>query len=112
MDNVISKKKGVCGGDACIEGHRIRVADVAYLRSRMGYTTGHIIRSYPGLHKKQIQAAMRYYRDHREEIERVWEADERSDANAQASYRAPEASSGVDFVQASSKEDRSLGEKA
>ncbi len=73
---MIVKKKGICGGDAIITGTRIRVADIVNMKERLGYTTGDIIRAYPGLHKKQIQAAMRYHREHLTEVQQVIKADD------------------------------------
>jgi uncharacterized protein (DUF433 family) len=64
--------EGVVGGEARIEGHRIRVRDVAIARDLDGLTPEEIAASvYPGLTLAQVYSALAYYEDHREEIERA-----------------------------------------
>src|SRR5438105_11596759 len=65
----ITKIPGVCGGRACIAGHRIRVADIVVWHDHRGYTPDEIVGFFPGLTLADIHAALAYYFDHRQEIE-------------------------------------------
>ncbi len=64
----ITKTPGVCGGKARIEGHRIRVMDIALLHERLGLNANEIIGHYPTLTLSDVHAALAYYFDHIEEI--------------------------------------------
>lgn len=64
----ISKTPGVCGGKACIAGHRIRVLDIAIYHD-MGKMPGEIVQMFPSITEADVHAAIAYYLDHREEIE-------------------------------------------
>ena len=72
----ISKTPGVCGGRACIAGHRIRVADVVAWHERRGYAADEIVALFPGLTLGDVYAALAYYFDHRAEIEADWRLDD------------------------------------
>jgi uncharacterized protein (DUF433 family) len=72
----ISKTPGVCGGRACIAGHRIRVADIVVWHERRGYAPDEIVAMFPGLALGDVHAALAYYFDHRDEIEADLRADE------------------------------------
>jgi uncharacterized protein (DUF433 family) len=65
----IEKKPGVCGGRACIAGHRIRVADVVAWHERRGYCPEEIVDMFPGITLSDVYAALAYYFDNRDEIE-------------------------------------------
>ncbi|MHB9047359.1 MAG: DUF433 domain-containing protein [Pirellulales bacterium] len=73
MENVltqhITKTPGVCGGRACIAGHRIRVMDIVGWHERRGYTAAQIVDMFPGVTRADIYAALAYYYDNREEVE-------------------------------------------
>jgi uncharacterized protein (DUF433 family) len=73
MANVISdhitKTPGVCGGKACIAGHRIRVMDVVVWHEMRGYSPDEIVAMFPGITLADVYAALTYYFDNREEIE-------------------------------------------
>ncbi|MGE0883680.1 MAG: DUF433 domain-containing protein [Blastocatellales bacterium] len=64
----ITKTPDVCGGKARIEGHRIRVMDIALLHERLGLSVNEIIGHYPNLTLGDVHAALAYYFDHIEEI--------------------------------------------
>lgn len=64
----ISKTPGVCGGKACIAGHRIRVLDIAIYHDD-GRTPAEIVEMFPSITEADVHAAIAYYLDHREEIE-------------------------------------------
>jgi len=65
---------GLLSGEARIDGHRIRVRDVMAARDRGGMTPEEIAATvYPTLSLAQVYAALAYYEDHREEIDRAFE---------------------------------------
>jgi len=65
----IVKTPDLCGGRACIAGHRIRVADIVVWHERRGYSPDEIVSLFPGLTLGDVHAALAYYFDNREEIE-------------------------------------------
>jgi len=65
----ITKTAGVCGGKACIAGHRIRVMDVVVWYEQRGYSPDEIVEMFPGITLADIHAALAYYFDNRIEIE-------------------------------------------
>lgn len=69
----ITKTPGVCGGRACIAGHRIRVMDVVLLHDQGDMTPQAIADEYPGITVADVYAALVYYHDHRDEIEHDFE---------------------------------------
>jgi uncharacterized protein (DUF433 family) len=73
MDNVlvrhIDKQPGVCGGRACIAGHRVRVLDIVVWHERRGYSPDQIVDMFPGITLADVYAALTYYFDNRDEIE-------------------------------------------
>ncbi|QDU18123.1 DUF433 domain-containing protein [Urbifossiella limnaea] len=79
----ISKTPGVCGGKACIAGHRIRVMDVMIWHEMSGMTPAQIVEQYPTISVADVHAAIAYYLDHREEIE----ADIRRGHEVEEKYR-------------------------
>ncbi len=64
----IVKTPGTCGGRARIDGHRIRVQDVAIEYEWQGLSPEEIFHEHPGLTLAQVHAALAYYYDHRDEI--------------------------------------------
>jgi len=60
---------GICGGKPRIDGHRIRVQDVALWHERLGYSVAEIVAHYPQLTLAEVHAALAYYYDHRETIQ-------------------------------------------
>jgi uncharacterized protein (DUF433 family) len=73
MENVlvkhIEKTPGVCGGRACIAGHRIRVMDIVGWHEKRGQSIAQIVEMFPGISRADIHAALAYYFDNIEEIE-------------------------------------------
>ncbi len=75
----ISKTPGICGGRACINGHRIRVMDVVVLHEMQRMSPSEIVYQYPGITLADVYAALAYYHDHRAEIEADFENDRKWD---------------------------------
>lgn len=65
----ITKTSGVCGGKACIAGHRIRVMDIVVWHEMRGYSPDEIIGLFPGITLAEVHAALAYYFDNRAEVE-------------------------------------------
>jgi uncharacterized protein (DUF433 family) len=65
----IEKTPGVCGGRACVAGHRIRVQDIVVWHERRGYSPDEIVDMFPGITLADVYAALTYYFDNRQEIE-------------------------------------------
>ena len=69
---------GKLGGEPCIDGHRIRVRDVAAARDDGGYSAEEIAASiFPSLTLAEVYAALAYYEDHRGEIATFAAAEDR-----------------------------------
>jgi uncharacterized protein (DUF433 family) len=71
IEHIVSTP-GVCGGRPRIAGHRIRVQDIvlAYEGTGGSWSVERIAEEYE-ISPAQIHAALSYYYDHREEIERA-----------------------------------------
>ena len=54
-----------------IAGHRIRVQDVVIWHEKLGMSPDEIVHHYPTITLADIYAALAYYWDHRDEIERA-----------------------------------------
>jgi uncharacterized protein (DUF433 family) len=65
----ITKTPGVCGGRACIAGHRIRVLDVVAWHEWRGRSPEEIVDLFPGITLADVYAALAYYFDNRQEID-------------------------------------------
>ncbi|MGQ0636342.1 MAG: DUF433 domain-containing protein [Planctomycetaceae bacterium] len=60
------------GGEPHVAGHRIRVRDIVAARDKGGCTPEEISGTvYPALTLAEVYAALAYYEDHREEIDRA-----------------------------------------
>lgn len=66
----ITKTPDICGGDACIRGHRIPVWGLVQHR-RLAGGDAEILRSYPTLTPVDLKAAWEYAAAHPEEIDRA-----------------------------------------
>jgi uncharacterized protein (DUF433 family) len=67
---------GTCGNKPRIAGTRIRVQDIAAL-TEMGQFPDEITAAYPHLTLDDIHAALVYYHDHRDDIEKQMDEDEK-----------------------------------
>ena len=71
----ISRTPGICGGKACITGHRVRVLDVVGWHEHQGMTPDEIVSHVPSVTLADIHAALAYYFDHMEEIQQEMRAE-------------------------------------
>jgi uncharacterized protein (DUF433 family) len=71
----IVRTQGICEGRPCIEGHRIRVQDVAIEYERQSLSPEEICQQHPGLTLAQVHTALAFFYDHRDEIISEIEAD-------------------------------------
>ena len=63
-------KPGVCGGKPCVAGTRIRVQDIYVWHDLQGQSADEIVSRFPQLTMADVYAALAYYWDHRDEIQR------------------------------------------
>ena len=61
---------GVRGGKPRIAGHRITVSDIAIWHERMAMSPDEIVSEYPTITLSDVHAALAYYFDHRDEVDR------------------------------------------
>ena len=71
----ISRTPGVCGGKACIAGHRVRVLDIVVWHEHQGMTPDEIVSHVPTITLADVHAALAYYFDHIEEIQQEMRAE-------------------------------------
>jgi uncharacterized protein (DUF433 family) len=64
----ITKTPGICGGKACIAGHRVRVMDIVVGHEDLGLSADELVSAYPKLTLSDIHAALAYYFDNVDEI--------------------------------------------
>ncbi len=74
----ITKTPGVCGGDACVRGHRIPVWVLVGYR-RLGLSDPRILEAFPSLNSADLDAAWNYAREHPDEIDRAIHDNEEGD---------------------------------
>src|SRR5689334_7840013 len=65
----ITKTPGVCGGKACVAGHRIRVLDIVLWHEKRGLSPEEILTVFPSITLADVYAALAYYLDHRDDVE-------------------------------------------
>src|SRR5437016_523802 len=80
MVNVITqhivKTPGVCGGRACVAGHRVRVMDIVGWHETRGMSVADIVAMFPGITRADVHAALAYYLDNVEEIQEDFRKDD------------------------------------
>jgi len=74
----IERTPGVCGGQPRIAGRRIRVQDIAVWHERLGMSVDEIVSAYPSITPADVHAALAYYWDNRETIEKRIASERRS----------------------------------
>jgi uncharacterized protein (DUF433 family) len=82
----ITKTPGICGGRACIAGHRVRVMDIVLWHEMRGHGPADVVGMFPGLTLADVHAALAYYFDHRDEIAGDFRNDEEWAKHAETSY--------------------------
>ena len=71
----ITRVPGICGGKACIAGHRVRVLDIVVWHEHRGLTPDEIVSHLPTITLADVHAALAYYFDHIEEIQQEMRAE-------------------------------------
>ena len=69
--NYIVQEEGICGGHPRIAGTRLKVLHIALEYERLGWTPDQICEAHPGITLSQVHAAVSYYYDHKQEIDRT-----------------------------------------
>ena len=69
LDEHIEITPGVMGGKPRIAGHRISVQNVVIWHNEMGYSVEKIAEDY-NLSLADVYAALAYYHDHKEEVDK------------------------------------------
>jgi uncharacterized protein (DUF433 family) len=73
----ITKTPGVCGGRACIAGHRIRVMDIVVWHEVRGMSAAKIVEEiFPSITQADVHAALAYYFDNVEDIQKDFQNDQ------------------------------------
>jgi uncharacterized protein (DUF433 family) len=72
----IESTPGVCGGKPRVAGRRVRVQDIYVLHELKGLSPDEILRHFPDITLADVHAALAYYWDHQEEIQRQMKEDE------------------------------------
>lgn len=74
----ITKTPGVCGGSACVRGHRIPVWLLVGYR-KLGLTNARLLEYYPSIEQPDLEAAWEYYEANHNEIEQDIRENEEGD---------------------------------
>jgi uncharacterized protein (DUF433 family) len=69
LDAMLVRTPGVCGGRLCIAGHRITVNHIAVM-FKQGLNAEEIGAQYPHVSLGKIHAALAYYLENRDEVDR------------------------------------------
>lgn len=83
--NHIEMTPGVCGGKPRIAGTRIRVEDIVVWHELQGKSPNEIVADFPQLSLADVHAALVYYFDHLDEIQRQMHEARQYAAKMQAS---------------------------
>src|SRR4051812_44686410 len=75
IDDRITRTPGVCGGKACIAGHRVRVLDIVVWHEHQGMAPDEIVSHIPTITLADVHAALAYYFDHIDEIQEEMQAE-------------------------------------
>ena len=67
--------EGARGPKARIAGHRVRVVDIVNMHEDQGWSPAEIVEQIPTITLADVYAALAYYHDNRDEIER-WIAED------------------------------------
>ena len=76
--SIITRNKVICGGEPIIQGTRITVRDIVEYQE-IYQSKERVLKALPHLILEDIEAALDYYRQHRQEIEAYRQAEEESE---------------------------------
>ncbi len=74
----VTQTPGICGGRPRIDGHRVRVQDIAVEHEWRAMSPEEICQQHPGLTPAEVHSALAYYYDHRDAILAAIEDDRRA----------------------------------
>lgn len=86
IERIVSKPN-VCGGKPCLAGTRIRVQDIYVWHELQGLSADEIVSRFAHLTMGDVYAALTYYWDHRDDIQRQMQ--EESDFVEQMKQKHP-----------------------
>ncbi len=66
----IQRSPEICGGKPCVAGTRVRVWDIHVWHDLNGRTPEEIVASFPQVSVADVHAALAYYHDNREPLEK------------------------------------------
>lgn len=72
----IARDEGICGGQPRIAGTRLKAQHIAIEYERLGWTPDQICDAHPGITLAQVHAALSYYFEHKDEIDKTIREDE------------------------------------
>ncbi len=75
--NMIVSNPEIRSGRPIIAGTTLRVQDIAVAHVYKGYSPEEVVRQYPTVNLAQVHAALAYYYDHKADIDRQIEEDEK-----------------------------------
>jgi uncharacterized protein (DUF433 family) len=64
--------EGALGPKPRIVGHNIRVEDVMNWYENQGMSVSEILEQFPTITRADVHAALDYYWDHKDELDRLW----------------------------------------
>jgi uncharacterized protein (DUF433 family) len=85
----IASKPDVCGGKPCVAGTRIRVQDIYVWHELQGQSADEIVSTFPHITMADVYAALAYYWDHRDEIQRQMQEETTLVENMKRKYPSP-----------------------
>jgi uncharacterized protein (DUF433 family) len=81
--------QGAGGPKPRIVGQRIRVQDVVIWHEKLGWSPDQIVHEFPTLTLADVHAALAYYWDHRDEIERALAEEDALEEALKQGYTGP-----------------------
>jgi uncharacterized protein (DUF433 family) len=88
IDGEIERDPDICAGDPVLAGTRFPVHNVISYLELCGWDTRRFLADFPSLTAPQVEAAIRYYRVHADEIDRLIAEMHREHEEALAAQRA------------------------
>lgn len=85
----IASNPHVCGGKPCIAGTRIRVRDIYVWHHLRGLSVDEIVSRYSRITIADVYAALSYYWEHRDEIQRTMAEDDELVGRIKEQYGSP-----------------------